>query len=160
MNYAELITETVDELKQLEQEQKLVQFQKRISFLLALKTQAAGTQEKAGEQVGWKLRNTQNVWKLYRTGGIREILRKPQRWGFGKLSSQEIARLQKHLAQFGAADLREVQTICEAQFNVYYTIGGVSALCARLKIKLKTARPSNAKKDAALAETYKKTLVS
>lgn len=160
MNYAELITETSDELKKLEQEQKLVQFQKRVSFLLALKTQVAATQEKAGQQVGWKVRNAQKLWKLYRTGGIQAILRKPRRWGFGKLSSQEIARLQKHLTQFGAADLRAVQTICEAQFNVHYTIGGVSALCARLKIKLKTARPVNAKKDAARAETYKKTLAS
>ncbi len=160
MNYAELITETIDELKQLDREQKLAQFEKRAGFLLALKTQVAGTQEKAGEQVGWKLRNAQKVWKLYRTGGIGAVLRKPQGWGFGKLSSQEIARLQKYLREFGGADLAEVKQICGEQFNVTYTIGGVSALCARLKIKLKTARPSNAKKEAAKGERYKKTLAS
>lgn len=37
MNYAELITESEDELNQIEKRQKLVQFQKRIQFLLRSK---------------------------------------------------------------------------------------------------------------------------
>jgi hypothetical protein len=45
MNYNALIAETEDELKEIEQKQKLVQFQKRIGFLLALKSGAAQTQE-------------------------------------------------------------------------------------------------------------------
>ena len=160
MNYAELIAETIVELEQLEKAQKLVQFQKRIGFLIALKTQIARTQEKAGEAVGWKLRQSQKVWRLYREGGIEAVLRKPKRWGFGKLSSREIARLQNYLVEFGAADLSEVERICRQQFQVVYTRGGVGALCARLRIKLKTARPSNAKKNAAQAAADKKTLLS
>jgi transposase len=160
MNYAQIILETEGELQKLENQQKLVQLQKRVRFLRVLKSGEVKTQEKAGAKVGWKLRYSQNIWKLYREGGIQAVLRKPKRWGFGKLSSQEIARLQKYLSEFGAADLAEVRRICEEQFNVCYTIGGASALCARLKIKLKTARPSNVKKDAAAAETYKKTSAS
>jgi len=158
MNYAALISETDEELKRVEKKQKLVQFQNRIRFFLVLKSGDARTQAEAGAQVGWKLRQSQKIWRLYGAGGLAEVLRKPQRWGFGKLSSHEIAGLQNYTAQFGAASLTEVRAYLEQACGVSYTIGGVSALCGRLKIKLKTARPSNAKKDMVKVEAYKKTL--
>ncbi len=157
MNYAEMITETNDELKRVENKQKLVQFQNRIRFLLLLKSGAARTQAEAGVAVGWKLRQSQKIWRMYGVGGLAEVLRKPQRWGFGKLSSHEIARLQNYTAEFGAGSLSEVRDYIEQACGVTYTIGGVSALCARLRIKLKSARPSNALKDALKVEAYKKT---
>jgi len=86
MNYAQIITESEAELKELEG-QKLVQFQKRIRFLLLLKSGEAKTQETAGVMVGWKKRQSQKIWQLYRSGTIREVLRKPERFSFGKLST-------------------------------------------------------------------------
>jgi len=160
MNYAEKISESEDDLKCIEKQQKLVQFQKRIHFLLLLKSQAARTQKEAGKAVGWKLRQSQKVWQLYCAGGLQTILHKPKGWGFGKLSSQQIAQMQNYTAEFGAHSLSELAHYIEQSFGVCYTIGGVSALCCRLKIKLKTARPSNAKKDAGKVETYKKTLAN
>src|SRR5215467_4281316 len=149
MNYAELITESEAELKQIEKQQKLAQMQKRIQFLLLLKSQSALTQQKAGQAVGWQLRQSQKIWQLYRQGGLAAVLAKPKRWGFGKLSSQQIARLQNYLAQFGGASLREISDYLQQSFGVVYSTSGISALCCRLKIKRKTARPSNAKKDEA-----------
>jgi len=160
MNYAQIISETEAELKETEDRQKLVQLQKRVRFLRALKSGEAHTQAQAGAVVGWELRQSQKIWQYYRAGGMEAVLRKPKRWGFGKLSSRQLAHLQNHLREFGAADLAAVQRICQAQFNVTYTIGGVSALCARLRIKLKTARAVNIKQDANKVETYKKTLAS
>jgi transposase len=157
MNYAEIITETAEELERVKKKQKLVQFQNRARFLLLLKSSLAPTQAEAGAAVGWKLRQSQKIWRLYSAGGLAEVLRKPQRWGFGKLSSHEIARLQNYTAQFGADSLSEVREYIEQACGVSYTLGGVSALCGRLKIKLKTARPSNAKKDMVKVEAYKKT---
>ena len=160
MNYAELITESEDQLKQIEKRQKLVQFQKRIHFLHLLKSQQASTQEAAGKAVGWQLRQSQKIWQLYRKGGVDGVLYKSKGWGFGKLSSQQIAQLQNYLAEFGGYSLHEISSYLEQSFGVVYSTSGVSALCCRLKIKLKSARPSNAKKDAAKVETYKKTLVN
>lgn len=157
MNYAEIITETAEELERVEKKQKLVQFQNRMRFLLLLKSGAARTQAESGAAVGWKVRQSQKIWRLYSAGGRAAVLRKPQRWGFGKLSSHEIARLQNYTAQFGADSLTEVRDYIERACGVSYTLGGVSALCGRLKIKLKTARPSNAKKDVVKVEAYKKT---
>ncbi len=158
MNYAELITETDEELERVEEKQKLVQFQKRVRFLLVLKSGVARTQAEAGTQVGWKLRQSQKIWHLYGAGGLAEVLHQPQRWGFGKLSSHQIAGLQNYTAQFGADSLNEVREYLARACGVRYTIGGVSALCGRLKIRLKTARPSNAKQDVVKVEAYKKTL--
>ena len=158
MNYGEVISESEEELKSIEKQQKLVQFQKRIHFLLLLKRQAARTQEEAGKSVGWKLRQSQKIWRLYCEGGLLAILHKPKGWGFGKLSSHQIAQLQNYAAEFGAHSLSEMLHYIEQAFGVRYTIGGVSALCCRLKIKLKSARPSNAKKDVGKVEAYKKTL--
>lgn len=160
MNYAELIRETEVELKELEDKQKLVQFQKRMRFLWLLKTAAAVTQAQAGAQVGWQLRQAQKMWALYRLGGAAKLLQKNANWQTGKLSRTEQAQLSAQIAAHGgAASLAAVQQHIETEFGVSYTIGGASNLCQRLKIKLKTARPVNLKKDEAEVVRYKKTLV-
>lgn len=161
MKYAELIAETETELKELENKQKLVQFQKRVCFLWLLKTGAAETQEKAGGMVGWKLRQSQKIWRLYRLGGIKSVLHKNAGWQNGKLTNEQRQTLCQQLTQAeGAMSLATVQSQIETAFGVQYTIGGVSNLCQRLKIKLKTARPVNHKQDETKVTTYKKTLVS
>lgn len=158
MNYAQIISESETELERLEAEQKLVQFQKRVRFLLALKTGEAKTQEAAGKIVGWQKRQSQKIWALYRTGTMCQVLRKPERYGLGKLSSREIARLQNYLREFGAGSLSEAGSLIERMFGVKYSESGVCVLFQRLRIKLKTARPTNIKKDERAAAAYKKTL--
>jgi transposase len=160
MNYAKIINESEEELKRIEKKQKLVQFQRRVRYLLLLKKGTARTQEEAGQEVGLKIRQSQKIWRLYRVGGLEAVLNKPNRWGFGKLSSHQISELQKYLTLFGANNLMEVCKYIEQSFGVFYTESGISALCFRLKIKLKTARPSNANKDIGKGETYKKTLAN
>jgi len=58
-----------------------------VCFLLLLKSGRATTQEKAGARFGWKKRQSQKIWQLYRSGTTNEVLRKSERWNFGKLSS-------------------------------------------------------------------------
>lgn len=90
MNYNALILETDAELEKLEKQQRLVQFQQRIRFLRALKQGPAQTQAQAGEQVGWKLRYSQQMWQRYRTSGIVQMLEQPRRSRLAKLSSQQM----------------------------------------------------------------------
>lgn len=160
MNYSEIISETESALQELENAQKLVQFQKRVRFLRLLKSGEAATQKQAGEIVGWKLRQAQQIWQLYRGQGVAGVLRKPERWSFGKLSSRQLAHLQRYLAEFGANSLAEAKALIEQMYGVCYTESGVCVLFQRLRIKLKTARPSNTKKDESAAIGYKKTLVN
>ena len=69
------------------------------------------------------------------------MLKKTEKRGFGKLTSYQVSRLNSYLEQVGAKSLREIQQYLAQSFGVQYTIGGLSDLCLRLKIKLKTARP-------------------
>ena len=161
MKYSELITETEAALTELENKQKLVQFQKRIRFLCLLKDGTAKTQKQAGEMVGWKLRQAQKVWALYRANGIKSVLQRNARWQTGKLSVAQREQLSGHLAATGGGEsLAGVQDYIQSAFGVSYSIGGISDLCQRLKIKLKTARPVNLKKDEEKVFTYKKTLAA
>ena len=159
MNYAELITETDAELTELADKQKLVQYQRRMRFLWLLKTRAATTQQAAGEQVGWKLRQSQKMWQWYRAGGVAKLLDQSKKWQTGKLSRAEQAEFKQQLAAAGGVESLEWgRRQIKERFGVEYSIGGVSDLCARLQIKLKTARPVNIKRDEVRAAEYKKTL--
>lgn len=158
MNYASLISEDLELLKEIEKKQKLVRNEKRVQFLILLKSEKARTQKSAGEVVGWQLRQSQKIWQKYRESGLEGVLAKSERRSFGKLSSVEISGLNRYLREMGARSLAEIQGYLKDSYGVEYTIGGVSDLCIRLKIKLKTARPSNYKKDAGAVAAYKKTL--
>lgn len=157
MNYEKLISESVSELEVVEKKQRLVRNEKRIQFLKFLKNGEAATQVEAGNKVGWKLRQSQKIWQIYRTQGLAGVLVKTDNRGFGKLSAVEISRLNAYLTEFGARSLAEIGQYLQDSFGVSYTIGGLSDLCIRLKIKLKTARPNNYRQNKAEVETYKKT---
>jgi len=158
MQYEQLISESVGELEAMEKKQRLVRNEKRVKFLKLLKSGEAATQKEAGEKVGWKLRQGQKIWEIYRRGGVAGVLAKTDNRGFGKLRAVEISQLNRYLKEFGAKSLAEIQKYLEESCGVSYTIGGVSDLCLRLKIKLKTARPSNYRKNEGAVEAYKKTL--
>ncbi len=157
MKYGELIGEELEQLRAIQSKQKLVQFEKRVQFLIALKSGTAKTQKAAGSQVGWQLRQSQKIWQLYRERGLAGVLEMSGRHGFGKLSSIQISWLNEYLRQFGARSLAEIQVYLRESFGIEYTIGGLSDLCLRLRIKLKTARPSNHLKAEAEVSQYKKT---
>jgi transposase len=157
MKYAQLINESLEQLETLHKKQRLVRDEKRIRFLIYLKSGQSKSQKDAGQVVGWKLRQSQKLWQLYRESGVAGMLAKEDRRGFGKLSSVQIGQLNRYLEEFGACSLAEIQQYLRETCGVHYTIGGLSDLCIRLKIKLKTVRPSNYRKDEAAVLEYKKT---
>ena len=112
MKYEDLIGESLEELGQIEKKQKLVQFEKRVRFLILLKSGEAKTQKEAGSKVGWKLRQPQKIWQFYREAGLAGVLKKTDKRGFGKLSSVEISRLNGYLREFGARSLAEMRAVC------------------------------------------------
>lgn len=157
MNYIEIIDESVEQLQMAAKKQKKALYEKRFRFLILLKSGKAQTQKDAGEMVGWKLRYSQNIWQIYQEQGLVGLGEKEQAGAFGNLSSQEIAHLLRYMNEFGFDSLEEAGKHIEQSFGVSYTIGGVSWLFKRLKVKLKTTRPSNTDKDQERADTYKKT---
>jgi transposase len=78
----------------------------------------------------------------------------------GQLSAGQISILLTFLGSDQASKLEEVQAFIHSCFGVDDSLSGISKPFARLKIKLKTARPSNVGKDAAQEEAFKKTLLT
>jgi len=156
MKYGDKISQSLEDLHQLSQQQKLAFYRDRIQFLIHLKNNH--TQAQAGQKIGLKLRQSQHLWQLYRQGGLKTLLGAHGKTYFGKLSSRQISRLRCFLKTDQAATLRSVQEWLIGQQQVYYTLGGISLLFKRLKIKLKTGRPSNVGQDKQGMEVFKKTL--
>jgi len=158
MNYADKISESVEELDRLSAQQKLTLRRDRIQFLIGLKN--GYTQAQAGAQIGIKLRQSQKLWRIYRSGGLAALLVENRKTYLGKLSWAQISRLRSFLLTDQADTLRSVQSWLANNEQVHYSLGGISLLFKRLKIKLKTGRPSNVRQDKQGREDFKKTLHS
>jgi len=155
MNHANKISESLDELHRLSDQQKLTLRRDRIQFLIALKN--GHTQAQAGAQIGLRLRQSQKLWSLYSRGGLVTLLGQNRKTYLGKLSCAQISRLRSFLQTDQADTLRSVQQWLASNEQVQYSLGGISLLFKRLKIKLKTGRPSNLRQDREGMEAFKKT---
>jgi len=153
-----LIMEDVDFLENQERLASKAQVRDRIRFLRVLKTGQAKSQAGAGLIIGLASRQSQRLWQSYQEGGFSGLLSTHYQHGFGKLSAHQISLLLPFLRSDQASKLEEVQAFIHSSFGVDYSLSGISKLFTRLKIKLKTGRPSNVGKDAAQQEAFKKTL--
>ena len=66
--------------------------------------------------------------------------------------------MRRFLLDDQAQTLADIQTYLKDRLGVSYTIGGLSDLCKRLKIKLKTGRPVHVHQPPGAIEEYKKNL--
>lgn len=160
MDYSTRITQSVDELRQLETQQKLARQRDRIRFLRLLKEGTARSQSQAGQAIGLALRQSQRIWKSYLQTGINGLIEPNYQPAFGKLSAAQLAQLQAWLRLDQAQTLEHIQAYLRQRWVINYSISGISKLCKRLKIKTKTGRPVNRRQDPAAPEAFKKTLLT
>ncbi len=73
MNYQVEIAESGDYLRNLERAAKDLKARDRVRFIRFLKIGKATTQEQAGTPVGLKVRQSQRLWKQYRTEGLSKL---------------------------------------------------------------------------------------
>jgi transposase len=144
-------------LHQLEKQQHKVKLIDRVRFIGYLKEGTARTQAQAGKLIGLQERQSQNLWQLYKQKGLQGMLTNPYRGTTGKLSYSQVSKLRAYLKTDQAATLEKVQNWLQTSFNVKYTIGGISLLFKRLKIKLKTGRAANIRQNPDEKQLFKKT---
>lgn len=156
MNYADKIREDVDFLQKTEKRQTSAINRDRVRFLRLLKTGQANTQSAAGAAVGLCQRHAQRLWHTYQKGGFQALMTEPARHSLGKLSSVQMSQLRQFLFDDQAQRLQDIQAYLAGSLGVKYTIGGVSALCKRLKIKQKTGRPVNVRQQPGAIAFFKK----
>lgn len=157
MDYAQLIKETLEALLQVEQQQKQALLRDRVRFIRLLKAGVVKSQRLAGEQIGLKERQSQRLWHTYQNKGLQGILSYPYRGTFGKLSTTQVSRLRSYLKTDSVDTLKQAQVYIQEAFGINYTLAGISLLFKRLKIKLKTGRPTNIRQNLAEREAFKKT---
>ncbi len=156
MDYQAEISESGDELRQLERAVKDLKARDRVRFIRLLKTGKAMTQEQAGALIGVEVRQSQRLWKQYRTEGISQMCQSNYVGGKAKLSRAEQQQLRQRLRSDDIKTLEQAGGWLKQEFGVDYTVGGVSALFARMRVKLKTGRPSNIKQDPEQREEFAK----
>jgi transposase len=156
MNYSTAKSESPEYLKELMGKQKLTIHRDRLHYLYALKTQEVKSQKSAGALIGLKERQSQNLWQLYRNGGLSLLMDLSRQTYFGKLSSVQMSLLRAYLKTDQANSLCDIQDWLQNNLQATYTLGGISLLCKRLKIKLKTGRPTNVRQDKEGLESFKK----
>jgi transposase len=157
MNYAALITETEADLLAAEHARGSALDRDRARFLRLLKSGQCRSQAQAGAAIGLGERQSQRLWHTYRRGGWAALKSHPVRRGWGKLTSAQLTALRGYLHDDQAQTLADIQAYLAGSHGVKYTIGGVSALCKRLKIKPKTGRPVNVRQKPGAVEEFKKT---
>lgn len=157
MDYAKLIKESAEELQTLEQKQKQALLRDRVRFIRLLKAGQVKSQRLAGEQIGLQERQSQRLWHTYRQQGLNGLLSYSYQGSFGKLSTHQLSNLRSYLKTDSVDTLKQAQTYLQDAFGVTYTLAGVSLLFNRLKIKLKTGRPTNIRQDPEEKEAFKKT---
>jgi len=156
--YPELIKESASKLRELEKTYRQTpHLLDRVRFLRYLKTKAVLTQQAAGDLVGISKSQSQRWWKSYRESDLDTFLTYNKSGYWGKLSSHELSRLQNRLDNDTVRTQKEIAAYLEDEMQVSYTQPGIHFLCKRLKIKAKTPRPRNYKKDEEAEINFKKT---
>lgn len=156
MNYADQITQDLPYLQLLEKQLIKAQLRDYVRFLRLLKAGECSTQQAAAQLVNLSLRQAQRLWKRYRQDGLDALIQTRQAGYLGKLSTTQMSRLRQFLFDDQAQTLAHIQAYLAGSLGVNYTIGGVSDLCKRLKIKRKTGRPVNVRQQPGAIEFFKK----
>lgn len=154
--YPDLIVESVAYLYHLVRTTRGRQNSARVRFLWHLKTGQARTLSEAGTFIGLQARQSAHLWQRYRTGGLESLWVKTTIRNWGKLSSVQISRLLQYLDSDEVKTQQEIIAYLETEMGVHYTQAGVCVLLKRLKVKLKTGRPSNIRKEEGSEDAFKK----
>jgi len=158
ISYQQMITESAKQLFKWEQQQGKAYLRDRMRFLRLLKTGQCTSQAQAGALLGHSQRSSQRLWKRYREGGIKALLTYPYQGKPCRLSNKQKEQLRCYLTHDGVQFLHEAGSYIAARFGVGYSTSGVCKLFRRMKVKKKTGRPSNYRKDEKGARRFKKSL--
>ena len=154
------IAESTEELKQLLRLQKNASDKERVQLLYLLKSEQAKTVQAAAELLGRHRVTVQEWLRLYRKGGLAELLTHNPRLGrqhsIPKWAQDALSkRLQQ---QDGFNSYGEICQWLESQLGIVSPYKTVHQLVQyRLKASPKVARPVSAQQSLQQVEAYKKT---
>lgn len=156
LEYSALIKETAEELQKLGKRQSNGFCRDRVRFLYLLKSGQASSQALAGKQLGLEVRQSQRLWRMYRQKGLAVMLDNPYKGYKGRLDENTKEKVLERLKEDDIATLTQAQKMMAKEFGLSYSLPGLSYLFGQMKVKLKTGRPSNVRKDPKAVAKFEK----
>jgi transposase len=156
LNYTEKVKESVAELRVLHRRQSKPLFRRRLEFLMFLKSGKCSSQAKAGVLIGIKQRASEKLWKLYVAEGVEGLLRLPDKGRPEKLTAAAKAALQTELDHSRVASLKQACAFVAQHHGIQISQVAMHYYFSREKIKKKTGRPTNVRKEGQAEEDFKK----
>ena len=147
----------VEELARAERAVRGPAMAARVKLLRLLKAGEQRSLAGAAALLGYSERQAQRWWQCYSKGGLA-VLAQPARrhGGRERVTAAAWQALEAKLRAGEVARLRDARDYLRAQWGIDYTVGGVSKLFQRRRVKRKTGRPQHRRADAAAQAAFKK----
>lgn len=157
LSYPDLIEETASELAHLERKHRGSPLADRVKMLRLLKEGTYRSRRALSGVIGYSERQLGRWFEAYREGGLEALLERRSPGGSSeRVTSEAWAALEQQMKAGKVARLRDAQAFLRERFSTSYTIGGLSDLFKRKKVKLKTGRPRHRKASEEEQAAFKK----
>ncbi len=155
--YPQVITETLEELRDCEQRVRGTAAAPRVQMLRLLKSGEATNVPQVATLVGYSPRQIQRWWQTYRTVGLVTLMRVYHPAGKpAQLTEEAWAGLQVELEAGRIGGQEEARRYLAERWGVHYqSIHGISYQFKRRKVKWKTGRRRHVNADAAAQAAFK-----
>jgi transposase len=157
--YPQVITEDLDDLKELEKYHRYSHLFQRVRMLGLLKSEECSNLSQAARALGYSWRQCQRWFASYQEGGIEELLKsRVHERGRQELATPEALEDLKQTMKMGKiATISEADEFLRERHGIEYAHpDGVGQLLRRHKIKLKTGRPRHEQADQEEQDAFKK----
>lgn len=157
--YPQVITEDLDDLKELERYHRYSHLFQRVRMLRLLKSGECSNLGEAARALGYSWRQCQRWFASYQKGGIEELLksRVDERGRQELVTPEAFEKLQEAMKRGEIATIGQAHRFLSERGIEYSHPDGVGQLLRRHKVKLKTGRPRHEKADPQEQEAFKKT---
>jgi transposase len=158
--YPQVITEDLDDLKELERYHRYSHLFQRVRMLRLLKSGECSNLGEAARALGYSWRQCQRWFASYQKGGIEELLksRVDERGRQELVTPEAFEELQEAMKRGEIATIGQAHRFLSERGIEYSHPDGVGQLLRRHKVKLKTGRPRHEKADPQEQEAFKKSL--
>src|SRR5919112_1939407 len=159
--YPQVITEDLDDLKELEKYHRYSHLFQRVRMLRLLKSEQCSNLGEAARALGYSWRQCQRWFTSYQKGGIEELLKsRVHQHGRQELVTPEALEDLKEAIKMGEiATISQADEFLRERHGIEYAHpDGVGQLLRRRKVKLKTGRPRHDEADQKEQQAFKKSL--
>src|SRR5918993_625103 len=158
--YPQVITEELDDLKELEKYHRYSHLFQRLRMLRLLKSGECSNLSEAARALGYSWRQCQRWFASYQKGGIEELLksRVDERGRQELVTPEAFEELQEAMKRGEIATISEADEFLREHHGIEYAHpDGVGQLLRRRKVKKKTGRPRHEETDQKEQQAFKKT---